>query len=286
MAMGTIGSVVAPRTEAAPSGTAPALAVRGLRKTYGSYEAVRGIDFEVQRSEIFGLLGPNGAGKTSTIEIIIGLRAATAGKVEVFGVDVGTDPAGARSLLGIQLQESDFFEHLTLSEQLGYLGACYGMKPDAAALLRLVHLEDRARWRLKQLSGGQQQRFALAAALVNDPALVLLDEPSTGLDPTARRDLWDLIRTLRDGGRTVVLSTHYMEEAETLCDRVAIMDQGLIAAIDTPTALIDRLIASGFRRAVQPREATLEDVFLNLTGHAFSETEAQTTGKTAKGRRG
>ena len=260
---------------------APPLAVHGLRKQYPKHEAVRGIDFTVKQGEIFGLLGPNGAGKTTTIEILVGLRGPTAGRVEIFGVDVAREPARARSMLGIQLQESDFFEHLQLREQLDYLGACYGRKPDSAALLGYVGLADRARWKLKQLSGGQKQRFALAAALVNDPPLVLLDEPSTGLDPTARRQLWDLIRALRDDGRTVLLSTHYMEEAEVLCDRVAIMDRGIIAAIDTPLALIDQLVAGGFRRQIEVREATLEDVFVHVTGHGF-EDEPATNGQTGR----
>jgi ABC-2 type transport system ATP-binding protein len=253
---------------------APALAIHGLRKRYGTYEAVRGIDIVVERGEIFGLLGPNGAGKTTTIEITIGLRRPTAGSIAVFGIDALAEQERARALIGIQLQESDFFEHLTLAEQLRYLGACYGVRPDIERLLRYVRLDDRARWRLKQLSGGQRQRFALAAALVNDPPLILLDEPSTGLDPKARRDLWGLIRELRDDGRTILLSTHYMEEAEVLCDRVAIMDRGTIAAIDTPAALIEGLLATGFRRQEQPRAATLEDVFLHLTGHGLEEEAA------------
>ncbi len=276
-ATSTSGPIVVP-------GAAPALAVRELHKTYGDYEAVRGIGFEVQRGEIFGLLGPNGAGKTTTIEIVTGLRRATSGTVSIFGRDIGRDTAAARTLIGIQLQESDFFEHLTLAEQLGYLGACYGARPDPLALLRYVDLHERAGWKLKQLSGGQKQRFALAAALVNNPPLVLLDEPSTGLDPTARRQLWELIRSLRDSGHTVLLSTHYMEEAEVLCDRVAIMDAGRIAAIDTPAALIDQLLATGFRREVIAREASLEDVFINLTGHGF-EDQATADAKPAGRRR-
>ncbi len=266
-------------------GTA-ALSIRDLRKTYGTFEAVRGISFEVQPGEIFGLLGPNGAGKTSTIEIIVGLREATAGEVRIFDADMKRESTIARSQLGIALQESDFFEHLQLAEQLNFLGACYGVKPDTQQLLGFVDLADRAKWRLKQLSGGQKQRFAIAAALVNDPPLVLLDEPSTGLDPAARRQLWDLIRRLRDEGRTIVLSTHYMEEAEELCDRVAIMDKGLIAAIDTPDALIDRLVASGFERPVEIRKATLEDVFIQLTGHGFEDETAQPAHEAAKGRKG
>ena len=259
---------------ARPISDAPPLAVHGLRKQYSKHEAVRGIDFTVEQGEIFGLLGPNGAGKTTTIEIVIGLRKPTAGRAEIFGADVTTDATRARSMLGVQLQESDFYEHLHLDEQLDYLGACYGRKPNTAALLGYVGLADRARWKLKQLSGGQRQRFALAAALVNDPPLVMLDEPSTGLDPTARRQLWDLIWALRDDGRTVLLSTHYMEEAEVLCDRVAIMDQGSIAAIGTPLALIEQLVASGFRREVEVRAATLEDVFVHVTGHGFEDEPA------------
>jgi ABC-2 type transport system ATP-binding protein len=261
--------------------------VRDLRKAYGSFEAVRGISFEVAPGEIFGLLGPNGAGKTSTIEIIIGLRDATAGSVTVFGADVARDQARARGYLGIQLQQSDFFDHLSLAEMLRYLGSCYGTRPDAQALLELVDLGDRPKWRVKQLSGGQKQRFAIAAALVNEPRLVLLDEPSTGLDPAARRQLWSLIRRLRDSGRTVLLSTHYMEEAEVLCDRVAIMDKGEIAAIDAPGQLITGLLETGFRRQVEVRDATLEDVFLNLTGHSFEDeaSTAQPHGR-RRGRRG
>jgi ABC-2 type transport system ATP-binding protein len=268
-----------PTHDSQPSGSGPALAVHDLRKSYDKHEAVRGIHFEVQRGDIFGLLGPNGAGKTTTIEIIMGLRAPTAGRVEIFGTDVTREPARARTMIGVQLQESDFFEHLTLEEQLNFLGACYGMKPNAKALLSYVSLEDRAGWRLKQLSGGQKQRFALAAALVNDPPLLLLDEPSTGLDPTARRQLWDLIRALRAEGRTILLSTHYMEEAEVLCDRVAIMDAGRVAALDTPLALIEQLIATGFRREVEVREATLEDVYVHATGHGFVDEPEEAAGR-------
>lgn len=260
----------APTTEHSPNAARPpALRVANLVKRYGKFEAVRGISFDVPPGEIFGLLGPNGAGKTSTLEVVTGLRAATAGTVEIFGVDIAKHQAEARALLGVQLQESDFFDHLTLKEQLEFLGACYGVKPDTNALLGYVDLADRPNWRLKQLSGGQQQRFALAAALVNDPPLVLLDEPSTGLDPTARRQLWSLIRRLQEGGRTIVLSTHYMEEAEELCDRVAVMDHGIIAGIDTPLALIQQLIDTGFKRPVVVRDATLEDVFLHLTGNSL-----------------
>ena len=258
------------------AGTAPpALAVSDLVKRYGDFTAVKAISFAVQQGEIFGLLGPNGAGKTSTIEMIEGLRTPTAGEISVLGRRLSANPRAVKRLLGAQLQSSDFFEHLTLIEQLDYLAACYDTRCDAQALLALVQLGERARQRVQQLSGGQQQRFAIAAALVNDPPLVLLDEPSTGLDPAARLELWALVRRLRDEGRTILLSTHYMEEAGALCDRVAIMDQGAIKALDKPALLIRALLDTGYRRPAPPREATLEDVFLVITGHSLSGTEEQ-----------
>ena len=265
-------STTAPAAARRPlDGDGPALEVRDLVKRYGDRTAVAGISFSVARGEIFGLLGPNGAGKTTTIEIIEGLREPSAGSVAVFGRSVTEDTRGVKRLIGAQLQRSDFFEHLKLTEQLDFLAACYETRCDARALLKLVELEDRAGARVQQLSGGQQQRFAIAAALVNDPPLLLLDEPSTGLDPSARIELWALIRGLRAGGRTVLLSTHYMEEAEELCDRVAIMDRGVIASIGRPADLIEQLLATGYRRATPTRAATLEDVFLTTTGHGFAE---------------
>lgn len=253
--------------------TAAALEVHDLVKQYGEFTAVKGISFVVQQGEIFGLLGPNGAGKTSTIEIIEGLRTPTSGDVSVLGRRITADPRGVKRLIGAQLQDSDFFEHLTLLEQLDYLAACYDTRCDAQALLELVNLGERPKLRVHQLSGGQQQRFAIAAALVNNPPLVLLDEPSTGLDPGARMDLWALIRRLHGEGRTILLSTHYMEEAEELCDRVAIMDRGEIRALDAPARLIQALLDTGYRKPSPPREATLEDVFLTSTGHGFTEAE-------------
>jgi len=266
-----------PPVSAQPEGRSapPALAVRDLVKRYGEVTAVNGISFSVARGEIFGLLGPNGAGKTSTIEIIEGLRTASAGEVNVLGRSIKGDPRGVKRLIGAQLQHSDFFEHLTLLEQLDYLAACYDTRCDARALLALVNLSERPKARVQQLSGGQQQRFAIAAALVNDPPLLLLDEPSTGLDPKARIDLWALIRRLHDEGRTIVLSTHYMEEAEELCDRVAIMDRGNIGALGSPVALIQQLLDRGYRRPAPMRQATLEDVFLATTGHSFAEGEEE-----------
>ena len=253
----------------------PALDVRDLVKRYGDFTAVKRISFAVQQGEIFGLLGPNGAGKTSTIEIIEGLRQPTSGEVTVLGRRLTANPRAVKRLIGAQLQHSDFFEHLTLVEQLSYLAACYDMRCNAQALLELVNLGDRPRLKVQQLSGGQQQRFAIAAALVNDPPVVLLDEPSTGLDPAARLELWALIRRLRDEGRTILLSTHYMEEAEALCDRVAIMDQGEIRALDAPAHLIGALLDTGYRKPMPPRAATLEDVFLVTTGRSLTGLEEQ-----------
>ncbi len=252
-----------------------ALVVSNLVKRYGEFTAVKGISFGVKQGEIFGLLGPNGAGKTTTIEVIEGLREATSGEVSVLGRSITADPRGVKRLIGAQLQHSDFFEHLTLLEQLDYLAACYDTRCDARALLTLVDLADRPKLRVQQLSGGQQQRFAIAAALVNDPPLVLLDEPSTGLDPKARLDLWKLIRGLQSEGRTILLSTHYMEEAEELCDRVAIMDHGAIGALGAPSTLIQQLLNTGYRRPAPVREATMEDVFLSTTGHSFAEAEEE-----------
>ena len=267
-----VQTLLSPAPAAAPN-VPPALEVRDLVKRYGDFTALKGISFSVQQGEIFGLLGPNGAGKTSAIEIIEGLREPTGGEVTVLGRRLSANPRAVKRLIGAQLQDADFFEHLTLLEQLDYLAACYDTRCDARALLALVSLADRPRMRVQQLSGGQQQRFAIAAALVNDPPLVLLDEPSTGLDPAARLELWALIRRLRDEGRTILLSTHYMEEAEELCDRVAIMDHGEVKALDAPARLIRALLDSGYRKPAPPREATLEDVFLVTTGHSLSSSE-------------
>jgi len=247
------------------------VAVRELTKRYGAIEAVRGVDFDVEDGEIFGLLGPNGAGKTTTVEILEGLRRADGGRAEVAGVDVSRDPAGVKARIGVQLQQSAFPEHLTAREVIEFFGVCYGRAVDARALLASVGLEDRAGQRQEKLSGGQRQRLSIAAALVNEPRVLFLDEPTTGLDPQARRNLWELVRRIRERGTTVFLTTHYMEEAEVLCDRVAIMDEGRILAMDTPGALITALLGRGFAKPVVQRQADLEDVFLDVTGHALRE---------------
>jgi ABC-2 type transport system ATP-binding protein len=254
----------------------PVIRVEGLRKRYGERIAVDDVSFSVHAREVLGILGPNGAGKTTTVEILEGLRRADEGSASVAGVDVLRDPEAVKGLIGVQLQASSFFDQLSLAELLELLGAIFGVAVDARALLRRVDLEDRAGSQVAELSGGQQQRFAVAAALVNNPSILFLDEPTTGLDPQARRHMWDLVRSFRDEGTTIVLTTHSMEEAELLCDRVAIMDAGRIVALDRPAALVDALLSRGFRRARAEREATLEDVFLDLCGHELRDGDAAT----------
>ncbi len=298
-----------------------AIRVRGLRKRYPDTLAVDGIDLEVFRGEVFGLLGPNGAGKTTTLEILEGLNTADEGTLEVLGLQ-GRE---LRSRIGVQLQTTSLFQKITAREVLEVFGAYYPRCRPAAELLTLVGLTEKTNALVNTLSGGQQQRLALALALVNDPELVFLDEPTTGLDPQARRALWDIIRAMKGEGRTVVLTTHYMEEAETLCDRLAIMDHGRILRQGAPRTLIQELEvpsvveftfegetpcctpfaeATGFAVECRPglwelptqnpkgllpqlldaaeahgvpyqqvhvRRATLEDVFLHLTGRSLRD---------------
>jgi ABC-2 type transport system ATP-binding protein len=242
------------------------VSVTDLYKSYGSIEAVRGVSFEVGRAEVFGLLGPNGAGKTTILETIEGMLPIDRGRVVVDGIDVAGEPERVRRLVGISLQKTTFFERLTLAELLRLFANLYETGVRVDRLLERVGLADQARRQVETLSGGQQQRFAIAVALVNDPPLLFLDEPTTGLDPQARRSLWDLVKFLRLEGRSLVLTTHYMEEAQHLCDRVAILDSGHILALDTPNRLIDELIATGFHKDVGVQAADLEDVFLHVTG--------------------
>jgi ABC-2 type transport system ATP-binding protein len=220
---------------------APTLAVRALHKRYGDVVAVDGLDLEVRPGECFGLLGPNGAGKTTTIEICEGLLQPTSGEVEVLGRRWSSDERELRQLLGIQLQETQLAEKLTVRETVRLFRSFYDRGREPEEVIALVQLEEKARARVGSLSGGQKQRLALACALVGDPLLLFLDEPTTGLDPQARRQLWELIGELRAGGRTIVLTTHYMEEAERLCDRVAIVDHGRAIALGTPRALVQSL---------------------------------------------
>lgn len=224
------------------------IVVKDLRKNYGSFEAVKGISFHVQEGEIFGLLGPNGAGKSTTLEIMETLREKSSGKVYINKLDLDEAGDQIKKIIGVQLQTSGFYPGLTLLELIGLFSGLYQQPVDAMSLLQKVNLEDKAHAKFKDLSGGQKQRFAIATTLINKPLVIFLDEPSTGLDPQARRHLWDMIRGIRDAGTTVIITTHYMDEAEYLCDRVAIMDAGRIIALDTPDALIDHLLARGFER--------------------------------------
>jgi ABC-2 type transport system ATP-binding protein len=251
--------------------TGTIIEVRDLRKRYGSLQAVDGVSFSVDRNEVFGILGPNGAGKTTTLEMVEGMRPIDGGTAIVDGVDVTRDPREVKRRIGIQLQASAFFDELNLIELLELFGQMYERDVDAMALLGLVELTEKARAQVRTLSGGQKQRFSIASALVNDPRVLFLDEPTTGLDPQARRHMWGLVRDIRDRGHTVVLTTHYMEEAEELCNRVAIMDRGRIIALETPQALVDQLIGRGFRKERVERLANLEDVFIDLTGHDLRE---------------
>jgi ABC-2 type transport system ATP-binding protein len=249
------------------------LEVRNLVKRYGDLVAVNDVSFEVYRQEIFGILGPNGAGKTTTLETIETLRPMDAGDVFLNGIDIRKDQHRVKKSIGVQLQSSSFFDKLSLSELLVLFGELYGRRVEPLRLLLEVELQDKVNARVNQLSGGQKQRFSIAAALVNEPVVLFLDEPTTGLDPQARRHLWDVIRKIRSEGKTIVLTTHYMEEAEELCDRVAIMDSGKIVALARPQDLISKLLESGFSKPRAERLATLEDVFLNLTGHSLREEQ-------------
>jgi ABC-2 type transport system ATP-binding protein len=305
--------------------TRSVIEVAGLRKRYGDVLAVDGVSFEVHRGEIFGLLGPNGAGKTTTVEILEGLRKPDDGTVRVLGFDAAHQPAEIKERIGVQLQTAALYPYLTVAELLDLFRSFYPRSRSTTWLLEAVDLEERRAAQTRHLSGGQRQRLSVALALVNEPELVFLDEPSTGMDPQARRSLWDLILRLRDQGCSVLLTTHYMEEASQLCDRVAIMDHGHVLELGTVTELVSRRFREravhfdtlpdlglaelgslpGVKRAVledgesvlytadvavtiaallertealgaEPanlgiRRATLEDVFLDLTGRALRE---------------
>lgn len=221
-----------------------AVQVENLVKRFGSFTAVDGVTFSVERGEVFGILGPNGAGKTTTLEIIESLQKPTEGRVSVLGLEVQSNSAKVKARIGVQLQASAYYGYLDLTEILNLLGSFYPNKTPPKVLLEQVGLADKSGSRISELSGGQAQRFAVAASLVNNPELVILDEPTTGLDPQARRNLWSLIREVNQRGVTVVLTTHYMDEAAILCNRLAIMDHGKILALDSPRNLINQLEAS------------------------------------------
>ena len=242
------------------------ISVKNLKKSYGTFEAVKGISFDVYEGEIFGLLGPNGAGKSTTLEIIETLRNKTSGDVMVDGFNLDKDPENIKRIIGVQLQSSGFYPGLTLLELIHLFAGLYNRQVAPMELLKLVNLEDKAKNKYKELSGGQKQRFSIATTLINQPKIVFLDEPTTGLDPQARRTLWQLIKDIREKGATVIITTHYMDEAEQLCDRIAILDEGKIIALASPDKMIDDLVSSGFERPKQVKAANLEDVFIHLTG--------------------
>lgn len=240
--------------------------VKNLVKTYDGKNVVDGVSFEVKQGEIFGILGPNGAGKTTTLEMLEALRPIDGGSATLAGLDVAQEPHKVKAVIGVQPQTPAFQDKTTLTELIQLFSAAYGEHVDPAEFLRDVQLEDKANSYAEQLSGGQKQRFSIAAALVHGPKVFFLDEPTTGLDPQARRNLWELIQEVRDRGVTVIMTTHYMDEAELLCDRVAVMDAGHIIALDTPKALIKGLLKKGFKKPQVVEQANLEDVFIDLTG--------------------
>lgn len=247
------------------------LEVKDLKKKYGKNTVVKGISFDVKQGEIFGILGPNGAGKTTTLEMLETLRPIDGGSASLAGFDVATNVDKVKSLIGVQPQTPSFEEKTKLTELIEMFAAFYGEKVDPQKFLKDVQLEEKADSYPEQLSGGQRQRFSIAAALVHGPKIFFLDEPTTGLDPQARRNLWDLIREVQKRGVTVIMTTHYMDEAELLCDRVAVMDSGEIIALDTPKNLIKNLLKKGFKKEQHVEQANLEDVFIDLTGKALRD---------------
>ena len=277
---------------------AAAISVHGLRKSYGDYEAVRGISFEIPEGEVFGLLGPNGAGKTTTIEILEGYRRRDAGEVDVLGFDPGRAGPAFRERIGVVLQQSQLWPTITVAETHRMFAGYYDRPRDVDEVIKLVGLEEKRDARVKTLSGGQKRRLDLGVALVGDPDLVFLDEPTTGFDPAARRAAWDMIRALRSLGKTILLTTHYLDEAEQLADRVAVLREGQIIREGTPaeltgatnetevryrqdghevvihttepTRLLQELTAAALAEGrevegLQVRRPTLEDVYLSLT---------------------
>lgn len=240
--------------------------VKNLTKKYGKITAVDGISFEVKEGEVFGILGPNGAGKTTTLEMLEALREIDGGTATLAGIDISKNPDKIKALIGVQPQTPSFEEKTKLTELIRFFSSTYGEKVDPMKFLKDVQLSEKANSYVEDLSGGQRQRFSIAAALVHGPKVFFLDEPTTGLDPQARRNLWDLIREVRDRGVTVIMTTHYMDEAELLCDRIAVMDSGKIIAMDTPKNLIKDLLKKGFKKTAIVEQANLEDVFIDLTG--------------------
>lgn len=251
--------------------TKDVLVVKDLQKHYGGKAVVDGVSFSVKKGEIFGILGPNGAGKTTTLEMLESMRPIDGGSATINGIDVSKFPRKIKELIGVQPQTPAFEEKTKLTELINVFAATYGVRVDAMQCLADVQLSEKANSYPEQLSGGQRQRFSIAAALVHGPTVFFLDEPTTGLDPQARRNLWELIEQVRDRGVSVVMTTHYMDEAELLCDRVAVMDNGKIIALDTPKKLIAALLKKGFTKKQHVEQANLEDVFIDLTGKALRD---------------
>ena len=245
--------------------------VRGLKKRYGDKMAVDGVGFKVKKGEIFGILWPNGAGKTTTLEMMETLRPIDEGAVLIDGIDVAKNPDKIKYLIGVQPQTPAFQDKTKLTEVIEMFAAAYGEKVDVMSFLRDVDLEEKASSYVESLSGGQKQRLSITTALVHGPKVFFLDEPTTGLDPQARRHLWELIEQVRKKGISVIMTTHYMDEAEMLCDRIAVMDNGKIVAIDTPKNLVKQLLERGFKKEQHVEQANLEDVFIDLTGKDLRE---------------
>ena len=251
--------------------TPHALLVKGLKKSYGDVVAVDGLDLEMKVGECFGLIGPNGAGKTTTIEICEGLMDRDSGQLEVLGMTWDSDAGRLREKLGIQLQDTQLSEKLTVSETLRLFRSFYVMGREVSDVIDVVALGEKKNARVGTLSGGQKQRLAIACALVGNPELLFLDEPTTGLDPQSRRQLWSLIEDFKSTGRSILLTTHYMDEAEKLCDRVAIVDHGHVIALGSPAELIDSIGATIPAPPPRASSATLEDVFVALTGRTLRD---------------
>lgn len=249
----------------------PIVTVVQLTKRYGRKNVVDHIDFNVNKGEVFGILGPNGAGKTTTIEMIEAIRPIDHGTAEIDGINVAKDPQAIRRIIGVQPQSPAFQDKTKLKELIEMFAAAYGELASYRTLLKDVELYEKANSYVEELSGGQKQRLSIAVSLVHNPKVFFMDEPTTGLDPQARRHLWGLIQKINKKGVTVVMTTHYMEEAEMLCDRVAIMDEGKIIALDSPKSLIKQLLKSGFKKSHKVEQANLEDVFIDLTGRHLRE---------------
>ena len=238
----------------------PIIEVQDLRKSYGDVKAVDGVSFSVEVGEVFGMLGPNGAGKTTTVEILEGLRLRDSGAVRVLGLDPGREQRDLKRQIGVQLQQVALYPRLRVVEVIELFASFYGRAGVADHLVALLGLEERRRAFVKDLSGGQQQRLSVALALVNDPPMIFLDEPTTGMDPQARRSLWETIEQFKAQGRTVLLTTHYMEEAERLCDRVAVMDHGHIIAVDAPEGLVRAHFAEDAIEFIQRNGMTSDEI--------------------------